>query len=90
MWPFPVSIEDVVSLLHTIPATLWLIVTAILLTAGVGSKEVGAVHDFAAYRLQHVDLHGTHYGTSSLVYENFVALYNRTAEHRLVGVRGSI
>ena len=61
MWP---STEDVVSLIHAVPATLWLIVTAILLSAGVGPEQVGAVHDFAAYRLQHVDLHGIHYGTN--------------------------
>lgn len=59
MWP---STEDVVSLLNAVPATLWLIVTVILLSAGVGPEQVGAVHDFAAYRLQHLDLHGTHYG----------------------------
>jgi hypothetical protein len=67
MWAFSVSLEDVVGLLHTVPATLWLIVTVILLSAGVGPEKVGAVHDFAAYRLQHVDLHGIHYGIYSLV-----------------------
>lgn len=66
MWPLSISTEDVVSLLNTVPATLWLIVTVILLSAGVGPEQVGAVHDFAAYRLQHVDLHGVQYGTSSV------------------------
>ena len=62
MWQFTVSTDDVVGLLHAVPATLWLAVTVILLSAGVGPAEVGAVHDFAAYRLQHVDLHGIQYG----------------------------
>lgn len=56
--------EDVVNLLHEAPATLWLIVSVILLSASVGPSKVGAVHDFAAYRLQHLDLHGASYGNS--------------------------
>lgn len=64
MWNVSASVEDIVDIIHTVPATLWLIVTVILLSAGVGPLEVGAVHDFAAYRLQHVDLHGIHYGTT--------------------------
>ena len=61
MWYVPV--EEVVDLVHTVPATLWLVATTILISAGVGPAEVGAVHDFAAYRLQHIDLHGIHYGS---------------------------
>ena len=55
--------EDVVGLLHTVPASLWLIVSVILLSASVGPARVSAVHDFAAHRLQHFDLHGVGYGT---------------------------
>jgi hypothetical protein len=54
--------EDVVNLLQEAPATLWLIVSVILLSASVGPAKVGAVHDFTAYRLQHLDLHGVSYG----------------------------
>ena len=64
MWPLSVGVEDAVNLLHTVPATLWLIISVIFLSAGVGTAEVAAVHEFAAYRLQQVDLHGAHYGTS--------------------------
>lgn len=62
MWPLSVSVEDAVSFLHSVPAPHWVVLSVIFLSAGVGPMGVGAVHDFAAYRLQHLDLHGVHYG----------------------------
>ena len=60
MWQ---AAEDVLSLLHALPGTLWLIVSVVLLSASVAPPRVAAVHDFAAYRLQQLDLHGVSYGT---------------------------
>ena len=54
------DLEDLWELLRGVPVPFWIVFSVIFLGAGVG--PVGAVHDFTAYRMQHFDLHGLHYG----------------------------
>lgn len=54
------DVEGAVELLRGVPIAGWLLFSVALVSAHV--SPVSSVHDFAAYRMQHFDLHGTHYG----------------------------
>ena len=54
--------EDAFEVLRGIPIFCWVLVSVVLLSADV--RPAGAVHEFKAYRMQHFDLHGIHYGMS--------------------------
>ena len=52
--------EDAFEVLRGVPIFCWVLVSVVLLSADV--RPTGAVHEFKAYRMQHFDLHGMHYG----------------------------
>lgn len=54
--------EDAFEVLRGVPIFCWVLVSVVLLSADV--RPAGAVHEFKAYRMQHFDLHGIHYGMS--------------------------
>lgn len=55
-----VDVEGAWELLRSVPVPFCVLFSVIFLGAGVG--PVGAVHEFTGYRMQHLDLHGVHYG----------------------------
>lgn len=61
-----IDFEGTFELLRGVPVPLWLVASVVLLSAHVGPVPVGAVHEFTAHRMQHFDLHGTHYGKVGL------------------------
>ena len=54
--------EDAIEVLRGVPIFCWVLVSVVVLSADV--RPTGAVHEFKAYRMQHFDLHGVHYGMS--------------------------
>ena len=79
------NIEDTLELLRGVPV-LCCFASIVLLSSHV--SPAGAVHGFTAYRMQHFDLHGTHYGMScdgcsldviKVILE--AGLYRRQPEH---------
>ena len=54
------DVEGAMELLRGVPIAGWLLFSVALLSAHV--SPANSVHDFAAYRMQHYDLHGARYG----------------------------
>ena len=68
--------EDAFEVLRGVPIFCWVLVSVVLLSADV--RPTGAVHEFKAYRMQHFDLHGMHYG---MVTSEMTIMYMHTYWH---------
>ena len=55
-----VDLEATLDILKSVPVTLWMLSSVILLSTQLG--PVNAVHEFTAHRMQQFDLYGIQYG----------------------------